>query len=100
MSQLQLAWWVQQKMQGDDAFKAGNYQDAVNSYSNALRNKALQDDSFECAKIHCNRCLAFQYTQNWNYAVEDALLAVQLEPNWFKGGFCLLYSVEVISAAH
>ena len=88
MSQLQLggtAVWVQQKSAGDDAFKAGNYQDAVNCYSIALRTKFLQDDPAESARIHCNRCLSFMYSQQWNYAVEDALLAIQLQTNWWKG---------------
>ncbi|OQR91051.1 hypothetical protein ACHHYP_05048 [Achlya hypogyna] len=69
------------KQQGNAAFASTNYQSAMEYYSKAL---ALQPSSHT---LFGNRSAAYFNLRRFDLALDDALKAVALEPQWPKGHF-------------
>jgi len=66
------------KAQGNDALKKGELQKAVELYTEALK---LDNGN---AMYRCNRSAALLGLEKWDYAEEDALVAVRLDPKYAK----------------
>ncbi|KAL3866913.1 hypothetical protein ACJMK2_044162 [Sinanodonta woodiana] len=69
------------KSQGNACVKSGNYGEAVLHYSHGIK---LEPGNH---LLYSNRSLAFLKLQQYYLALEDAKLAIKLQPNWPKGFF-------------
>jgi DnaJ family protein C protein 7 len=71
------------KAQGNDAFKASKWQDAIQAYTDALeldqRNKSLN------AKLYCNRAAALLKQNKPGEAVADCNTCLELDEKYVKG---------------
>ena len=65
--------------QGTEAFKAGEYEEAQEKWSAALRRRP--DD----ATLLSNRSAAWLALGEKESALEDAMRVVELKPDWYKG---------------
>ena len=71
------------KKAGNEAFATKNYQEAIKHYNEAIR---LDPDN---AVFYSNRSACFASMQEWQKALEDALLCVSKDGNFIKGYFRL-----------
>eukprot|EP00928_Gymnodinium_smaydae_P009351 TRINITY_DN1348_c0_g1_i1.p1 TRINITY_DN1348_c0_g1~~TRINITY_DN1348_c0_g1_i1.p1 ORF type:complete len:288 (+),score=70.07 TRINITY_DN1348_c0_g1_i1:33-896(+) len=69
------------KLRGNDHFKAGQYELAAGAYSEAIR-----QEPGECA-YWVNRCAAYRQLKMWPDALQDAMKALQLEPDNAKAHY-------------
>jgi len=64
---------------GNDAFKKGDYQKAIENYTYAI----------ECEPnnhiFRTNRAIAYATTKNWEKSLRDAEKSVEIMPSWIKG---------------
>jgi len=67
------------KNAGNDAFKAGNYAEAIKCFTQALE---LEPDN---TAYLSNRSAAFLKAEDYTNALEDGKKCVQLKPDWGKG---------------
>eukprot|EP00928_Gymnodinium_smaydae_P056273 TRINITY_DN39683_c0_g1_i1.p1 TRINITY_DN39683_c0_g1~~TRINITY_DN39683_c0_g1_i1.p1 ORF type:complete len:502 (+),score=119.54 TRINITY_DN39683_c0_g1_i1:48-1508(+) len=74
-------WADDLKLKGDAAFKAGSFKDASVYYSRALRHTPMNE------KLLSNRSAAYLRDGKWQAALDDALSAEALEPDWAKVHF-------------
>ena len=71
------------KKAGNEAFATKNYEEAIKHYNEAIR---LDPDN---AVFYSNRSACFASMQDWQKALEDALLCVSKDGNFIKGYFRL-----------
>lgn len=67
------------KSQGNAAFAAGQYKQAIEQFTSALN---LDPNN---AILFSNRSAAYAGARQWTAALEDAQRAVELKPDWAKG---------------
>jgi DnaJ family protein C protein 7 len=70
------------KEEGNAAFKAGRYQAAIDTYSQALEVDPSNKNTN--SKILQNRALCQTRLKNWKPAIEDCEKALQLDPSYTK----------------
>jgi tetratricopeptide (TPR) repeat protein len=68
------------KQQGNDAFKAGKYNNALDLYSKAI---AVE----ESAALYSNRSATHLKLKDAAAALKDADKCIELDPQWHKGWF-------------
>jgi tetratricopeptide (TPR) repeat protein len=69
------------KRAGDEAFVAGNYKEASNSYS-----KSIEIDEYN-AKVWANRSACREKLKNFGEARRDAVTARSIDPTYLKAWF-------------
>jgi len=69
----------QLKQQGNDAFKAGDHEAAINFYT-----QALELDPTNVALLS-NRSLAFKFLKRFDEALQDAEATISIDPKHFRG---------------
>lgn len=69
----------QLKNLGNDEFKNGNYQNALNYY-----NKAIELDT-ENHILYSNRCAVYLKLENKKCSLKDAITCTKMSPSWSKG---------------
>lgn len=74
------------KDQGNQFFKNGKYQDAINSYTEAL-NITDTDAHF----LYSNRAAAYTAIGRFPEAMQDAKKCIELKPEWSKVFKMVLY---------
>ena len=72
------------KEAGDAAFRNGNYQEAVDKYSDAIRDNAASGTNPKHV-LFSNRCAAYAKLGNWDKSLEDALACITASPTFVKG---------------
>merc|ERR1712203_1353599 len=68
----------EEKAKADNAFKEGIYRDAVVYYTRALRFTPRNE------KLLSNRSAGYLKISKFQLALDDVLLALEIEPNWTK----------------
>ncbi|CAK4071729.1 unnamed protein product [Aphanomyces euteiches] len=76
-----------EKQQGDVAFHAGQFQDAIAWYTRGILAIAPATRSDALATLYNHRSAAFLGVRNFDKALDDALRAIELHPTWPKGYF-------------
>ncbi|KAJ2963767.1 hypothetical protein NQZ79_g1327 [Umbelopsis isabellina] len=71
----------------NDYFERQLYVDAIQDYTRAISAIVQADDDHYCALLHSNRSAAHYRLKNWEYAENDAIETIKLEPEWAKGYF-------------
>lgn len=71
-------WADEQKEKGDAAFKDGKHRDAVVYYTRALRYTPTNE------KLLANRSAAYMKINKFQLALDDALQAEGIQPQWSK----------------
>lgn len=77
----------QLKLDGNTAFQANKYEEAIESFTLAiekLSSQAADLDSNTLSVLFSNRSAAFSASRLWNEALEDADKAIELRPTWGK----------------
>lgn len=69
------------KQQGNACVKEQKYEEAMFHYTHAIK---LDPQNYS---LYSNRSFAFLMVQQYHYAMEDALMTIQLKPDWPKGYF-------------
>merc|ERR1719191_818795 len=72
------------KQQGDQAFKSGQYDLAIECYMRALKDDA-KDHAELGATLHSNLSAAYAKRSNHQKALQEADAAIRLRPEWAKG---------------
>lgn len=72
------------KKSGDDAFKARRFMDAQQLYGKAI---ATNPPAELCGTLYSNRAACWQSLNDFEKALADAEMCVQLRPTWLKGHF-------------
>ena len=67
------------KDQGNNAFKAKNFNEAISFYTKAV------DENPTDHTIFGNRSAAHYSLQQWEQAIEDAQKCIDIKPDWSKG---------------
>lgn len=67
------------KDQGNAAFKAKNYDDAIKFYSQAIEQNPSDHT------IYANRAAAYQNQGKYDDALSSAEKAISIKPDWSKG---------------
>lgn len=62
------------RSKGNDQFRAGRYEDAVASFSAAIKESERDHISYT------NRCAAFMKLKRWQDAINDASMCITLKP--------------------
>lgn len=70
------------KEEGNDLFKSGKYQEAIEKYGNAIENDPKNKNLN--AQLYCNRSACQGKLNNWDSAIEDASKAIELNPQYLK----------------
>ena len=87
MNQLELA--REAKNAGSDAWSNGNYQAAIDQFSNAISyipSPKSSDESKELAKIlYSNRSAALLKQKRTTEALQDANKCIEIDQTWAKG---------------
>ena len=87
------------KQRGDNAFRAGNFDEAISCYGEALRHSPKEPE-----KLRSNRCACYikKGTAYLSNALTDAQECVRIKPSWPKGhsrlGSVLLRQGKVVEA--
>ena len=74
------ASWEQHKEKGNTAFRAGNFAEAVDSYTQSLSALYASSKTPSLAKLLCNRAIALTQAGKIPQALMDATCAVALQP--------------------
>ena len=69
------------KQQGNDAFKVGKYQVAVEKYQEALE---IDSENIVCSKLYCNQGLALHKLKNYSDAVKAFDNALEIDEQYTK----------------
>ncbi|XP_076288950.1 serine/threonine-protein phosphatase 5-like [Lasioglossum baleicum] len=69
------------KDRGNACVKEQKYAEAIFHYTNAIK---LDTQNYS---LYSNRSYAFLKLQQYHFAMEDALMTIQLNPDWTKGYF-------------
>jgi len=69
--------------QGNKNYNAGNYNQAITDYTEALR----LDSKYETAITYYNRGYAYYYTSNYYQAIADFTQAIRLDTNYARAYF-------------
>jgi len=72
------------KEKGNQAFKLGKFQEAVEFYTDAIKLSKS-----EIHVLYSNRSAAFAANGDYKQAIEDAQHCIDINPSWFKGYFRL-----------
>ncbi|RNF02654.1 stress-inducible protein STI1-like [Trypanosoma rangeli] len=72
------------KLQGNEAFKAKKYEDAIHYYTKAID---LSPQPEAAAALYSNRAACWQNTGNAANALKDAESCILLRPSWIKGHY-------------
>jgi len=72
------------KKDGNDAFAAGNYTAAVESYTAALQADIKEETPTVRAQLFCNRAAALELLSKLEEAVQDCNRALSLDANYLK----------------
>lgn len=71
------------KVQGNEAFKTGDYNGAINCYTEAI-NACPKDQSTDLAVFYQNRAAAHEKLGNWAEVVNDCSAALQMNNKYVK----------------
>jgi tetratricopeptide (TPR) repeat protein len=80
------------KEKGNQSVKENNFRQAVKLYSEALR-KSILAGGQDLHILFSNRSFAYLKDKKYYYALSDAEKAIELKPDWLKGG-CSFNSYE------
>ncbi|KAK2583443.1 hypothetical protein KPH14_009417 [Odynerus spinipes] len=69
------------KEQGNACVKDQKYEEAMFHYTHAIK---LDPQNYS---LYSNRSFVFLKMQQYHFAMEDALMTIQLKPDWMKGYF-------------
>ena len=69
-------------MQKGALLPAGSYQEAVTAYTAALQR--ADPNNSACAALYNNRSAAYEHLRQYNEALQDALAASTMRPDWDK----------------
>lgn len=72
------------KTQGNDAFKAKKYEDAIRFYTQAIQ---VDPNCEAAAAIYSNRAASYAALGKYQLALQDADDTVRVKPAWLKGHF-------------
>jgi stress-induced-phosphoprotein 1 len=72
------------KTQGNDAFKAKRYDEAIGHYTKAI---AVDPNVEACSAIYSNRAACFQALGRFAEALKDAEDCIRVKPAWLKGHY-------------
>lgn len=72
------------KMKGNAAYKEGNLNEAIRLYSLALEKDPGCTDTRTCATLYYNRSSGYRKKGEVQQALEDANMALNLQPKWCK----------------
>ncbi len=86
--------WQTRKKDGNDAFAAGKFRDAVTAYTDALKDDSLP--SADRATILCNRAQCYLKLNENAPAVDDCTACLTLSPNNVKALFRRYVTMHVI----
>ena len=76
---------VDLKTKGNNFFKQGSFDKAINAYTKAL-NLPRQSGEVETYRdLQSNRSAAHSSLKHWDLALEDAMAVTTLAPDWPKG---------------
>jgi tetratricopeptide (TPR) repeat protein len=70
------------KAQGNEAYKAKNYELAIEHYSKAIAAAPQSDTAALCL---CNRAICHGVLKDWVQSADDAQRCVGIKPDWVKG---------------
>eukprot|EP00941_MAST-03F_sp_MAST-3F-sp1_P002624 g2624.t1 len=70
------------KNKGNEAFKARNFDKAIEFYTSAIE---INSESEDAALCYSNRAAAYQSKKMWSKAENDAAQCVKLKPGFVKG---------------
>jgi tetratricopeptide (TPR) repeat protein len=70
------------KAQGNAAYKAKNYELAIEHYSKAIAAAPQSDTAALCL---CNRAICHGVLKDWVQSADDAQRCVNIKPDWVKG---------------
>ena len=70
------------KAQGNAAYKAKNYELAIQHYTKAIDAAPKSDAAALCL---CNRAICHGVLKNWPQSAADAKSCVEIKPDWVKG---------------
>lgn len=74
---------AQAKENGDAAYKAGRFEEAIEHFTKAVHSP--EEDFDLLAKVYSNRCAAYMKIKKLKEAKEDAESCTQTKPTWAKG---------------
>jgi hypothetical protein len=84
--------------QGDDAFNAGRYDEAIAHYTDAIA--VLGTPSRDVGVIFSNRAAAFHALGRFQSALNDADHCIRVAPNWFVGHYRRALALEALNRLH
>eukprot|EP01119_Soliformovum_irregulare_P011632 TRINITY_DN2938_c0_g1_i4.p1 TRINITY_DN2938_c0_g1~~TRINITY_DN2938_c0_g1_i4.p1 ORF type:complete len:484 (-),score=130.44 TRINITY_DN2938_c0_g1_i4:13-1464(-) len=70
------------KKEGNDAFSAGNYEEAINIYSECLQLEP--NTSSLSSTLYCNRAAAYLKLGKHQEAIDDCTKTIEIDPNYEK----------------
>ena len=70
------------KQLGNEAYKAKNYELAIEHYTKAIAAEPKSDTAALCL---CNRAICHGVLKNWEQSAKDAKSCVEIKPDWVKG---------------
>ena len=74
------------KATGDSAFKAGNLEEAIQVYTQAIDKANDTDTSTDVLKaLYSNRSASYALSKNFNSSLLDAEKCIELDSTWVKG---------------
>ncbi len=72
------------KIQGNDAFNAKRYDEAIGHYTRAI---AVDPNAEACSAIYSNRAMCYQLLGRFAEALQDTEDCIRVKPSWFKGHY-------------
>jgi tetratricopeptide (TPR) repeat protein len=72
------------KIQGNDAFNAKRYDEAIGHYTKAI---AVDPNAEACSAIYSNRAACYQALGRFAGALQDAEDCIRVKPSWCKGHY-------------
>ncbi|ORC93214.1 putative stress-inducible protein STI1-like [Trypanosoma theileri] len=82
------------KLKGNEAYKAKDYEAAVQWYTKALD---INPKSEESASVYSNRAACWQSMNNYSKALEDAEQCIIVKPSWVKGHYRKALALQSMS---
>eukprot|EP01147_Barroeca_monosierra_P002033 gene2033-5106_t len=70
------------RKQGNDAYKARRFDEAIETYTKALEVSPVIDE--DCAVFYCNRAACYLLQRNYDKVIDDCTAALRLRPCYTK----------------
>jgi len=74
---------VELKEKGNEFFKAGNYDEAQEAYSDAIL-WCSEEEKELYSTLFSNRAACYQYLENWDLVIRDATKAIEIREDFVK----------------